>query len=493
MTDDFTLFQDQADGDPVDPDIALITAYLARELSIVQIAAVEDRLANDTAFREKTLPILEAWALPAAMSAPVSPALTREEVAAGWQRYVGDRAELDAHEGPRLVVEGNQPKRRRISMTRIAAAVAAVVLPVLTLAQVTVYVAKKPEAPGHSVAKQLVAPFTEPPVDVAPLSKPPAPLTTPVDVPVGKQIERKSPSVQRAEPARVPVTERQTPTLPVATPPVEATPRKEGPDRTRIAGYANKYMPELIRGDTNAAYVVMVLNASDDYVWGTYGSGALQIRIGGDKRTSDQRAEYNRTNAIELTGLTPRAPGARGGGGGGGFGVGAVPAGGGARGGGGGGRARGGVSDSVVARGALRADTLTLRTNDSLTRRVVSTSRVVFPDSALLARLREGSAARGGGAGVGGAAAAPTSGFISAFETADSSGAYSMGFGRIGANLNTAAGLQEPGNGESGIQGLKATSITMGEQYFFAPGQLTAPPLRIFVFHLAPGTSWKGR
>ena len=38
MTDDFQLFQDQASGD--DADIALVTAYLARELSVVQIVAV---------------------------------------------------------------------------------------------------------------------------------------------------------------------------------------------------------------------------------------------------------------------------------------------------------------------------------------------------------------------------------------------------------------------------------------------------------------------
>ena len=59
--------------------------------------------------------------------------------------------------------------------------------------------------------------------------------------------------------------------------------------------------------------------------------------------------------------------------------------------------------------------------------------------------------------------------------------------------LNSAAGLQLPGNDESGIQGLKTKSLTMGETYTFTPGQLAPQLLRIIVVHLAPGTSWKGR
>src|SRR5262245_57324162 len=125
MTDDFQLFQDQGGGDPVDADIALITAYLARELSLVQIVAVEDRLANDKAFREKVRPILEAWALPASVEAVHGGArpLAHDEVEAGWKRYVGGQGDLEARESPRLVVGVEQPKRRKIAMTRIAAGI----------------------------------------------------------------------------------------------------------------------------------------------------------------------------------------------------------------------------------------------------------------------------------------------------------------------------------------------------------------------------------
>jgi hypothetical protein len=497
MTDDFSLFQDQADGDPVDPDIALITAYLARELSIVQIAAVEDRLANDTAFREKTLPILEAWALPAALPALVTPALTREEVEAGWQRYVGDHAELDAHEGPRLVVQGAQPKRRKISMTRIAAGVAAVLLPVITLAQITVYVAKKPEVPGHSVAKQLVAPFVEAPA--APVAPPPAnPLKSPVDVPVGRQLDKGKTTVQRMTPAEVTVADVPaasiTPAAPAMTriaPAPQPAERRYNPDRTRIAGFATKHLPEVIRGDTNATYIVMVLDASDNYVWATHGVGSLQISIAGDKRTSAERGEANRAGSLEYTGMMPGVPGQRVSGGGGGV----------ARGGGGGGGGGGAVAFSRARGGAgtpdsgmiLRADTTVVRLNDSTTRQSVAQTRLLVPDSAMMARAQQPVASgRVGGAGGGGfARAGAPAGF------ADSTGAYTLGFaivinGQI-ANLNTAAGLQETGNGESGIQGLKSSSLTMGEQYFFAPGQLTPQPIRIYVVHLAAGTNWKGR
>ena len=502
MTDDFSLFQDQAGGDPVDPDIALITAYLARELSIVQIAAVEERLANDTAFREKTLPILEAWALPAALPALVTSALSREEVEAGWQRYVGDRLELDAHEGPSLVVQGAQPQRRKISMTRIAAGIAAVVLPVITLAQITVYIAKKPEVPGHTVAKQLVAPFVEPPA--TPVVQPPAnPLKSPVDIPVGRQLEKGTTTVQRANPAEVTVADIPGPSItPVAPPMTKITPvpqpteRKSNPDRARIAGYATKYLPEVIRGDTNATYIVMVLDASDNYVWATHGIGSLQITIGNDKRTAAERREANMAGALEYTGVTPGAPGQRMGGGGGGAGgrggaVGGARVGGGARGGGGGGggRARGSVGalDSSVI---VKVDTARIRINDSMTKQSIATSRLIVPDSAMIARIKEITATARGGGGFGRGGMAPQ-------VAMDSAGAYTIGFGSFSngqyVNLNTAAGLQEPGNGESGIQGLKASSLTMGEQYFFGPGQLTQQPIRIYVVHLAAGTSWKGR
>jgi anti-sigma-K factor RskA len=95
MKNDFVLFEDADGGGPdpsLDPDVALIAAYLAGELTVVQMAAIEERLSTDQAFRDKTQPILDAWLLPmsfAQSDAPATPsdaALTREEVDAGWQR-----------------------------------------------------------------------------------------------------------------------------------------------------------------------------------------------------------------------------------------------------------------------------------------------------------------------------------------------------------------------------------------------------------------------
>ena len=481
MTDDFQLFQDQASGDPVDADIALITAYLARELSLVQIVAVEDRLATDRAFREKVAPIIEAWAMPTSLGmAVVGPALTREEVEAGWQRYVGERAELDAHDGPRLVVGVEKPKRRRISMTRIAAGIAAITLPIFAIAQAVVYASKHPSVPGHSVAKDIVAPFVEAPPAPAP-QKPEQPLPKPEDVRVGRQLDSKAPAVQRAAKVEVPVAEPEQPALkaPVTTPaPAPAIPN---PDRTKIAAYATKHLPQVVRGDTSAQYIVMVLDQAENYVWGTYGNGSLVIEVTGDKRTALERGEYTRQHVVEFNGATMwggggaaaggfvRAPGARGGGGGGG----------GARVGGGAGAGRA-IPDSLLAR---RADSL-----KTLVGRL---------DTALGQVAASGRARGGGGvvASVGGARGSVVQRYSWTYP--DSSTTYVLSAGRTingeYTNLNSANGLQEPGKGESGIQGLKSSSITRGESYLFAPGQLAPQLLRIVVVYLAPGTEWKGR
>jgi hypothetical protein len=458
--DDFQLFQDQSGDDPVDADIALITAYLARELSPVQVVAVEERLATDAAFRRKVSPILGAWVLPARLDAVPAGQwpLSRDEVDAGWTRYVGEHAELDAHEGPRLVVDGGQRKRRKISMTRIVAGVAAVVLPVFTLAQVAVYVSHHPKAPGHSVAKTIVAPFVEP-LPVAVQQKP-KPLTAPVDVPVKRQLEKPHGSVQRAATVEVP------PLVPVWN---------ANPDRAKIAQLVRAHMPELVQGDTTASYIVMVMNAKDEYVWSTYGNGSLQLAIAGDRRTSDERQAAERANMIEYSGALP---GGRGGFGAGADGGGRV--GGRARGGGGGAGFDSLVADTLIARLRARADSI-----QSVLVRVDSTQKI--------ATARIGGGAAGGGFGRGGGAVSIYYGMT----VADSSGGYAIGMGRVVdgrfVDLNQAPGLQEPGKGESGIQGLSSASLTLGEQYFFAPGQLSPRPMRVFVVHLSPGASWKGR
>jgi hypothetical protein len=488
MTDDFQLFQDSGGADAIDADIALITAYLARELSPVQIVAVEDRLTNDPAFRKKVNPILQAWVLPTALAAVHAGQgpLSRDEVETGWTRYVGEHAELDAHEGPRLVVEGAQRKRRKISMTRIAAGIAAITLPVFALAQVVVYVSKHEDAPGHTVAKQMVAPFVEPPPAVAPPVQVKKAPPTPVDVPVGRQLEKGRAAVQRTAPVAVPVVETPRPT-PAAS--VSAG----NPDRLKIAAIANKHFPEVVRGDTAANYAVIVLNASDDYVWSTYGVGSVQLVIGGDKRTPGERSEFNRANALELVGAA-RAAGGGGGVGGSAGGASfrrdtavAVAA--------YGGRGRG-AADTTVA---LNFDSSQLRSRDTL-RNVLA--RV---DTALAGRVGGGGGAgagvaRGGGgavasARVGGVGGSAGGGRGGAFSI--DSGSYYFGAATRTADgqspLNAAPGLQEAGKGESGIQGLKASDLTQGDMYLFAPGQLAPQLLRILVVYLAPGVNWKGR
>jgi hypothetical protein len=252
-------------------------------------------------------------------------------------------------------------------------------------------------------------------------------------------------------------------------------------------------MPEVTHGDTSVSYVVLVLDASDNYVWGTYGSGSLQIRIGGDKRSQEERIAFNRENAAEYNGMMA---GTRGGGG---FGM-AATAGGVTVGTGGmggrGGRARAGGGGSVgggggslgggrSVGGAVTGDSVKVYRLGSAS--ADSTYSVtVLRESAGVAVVRPTvPGGRGGAIGP-------------VYGVADATGGYLVGFGRIingqTANLNEAAGLQDPNDGESGIQGLKSSSLTMGETYFYPPGQLAAnQPLRVVVVHLAPGTRWNGR
>ena len=495
MTDDFQLF-DQSSDDPVDADIALITAYLARELSPVQIVAVEERLASDAAFRTKVGPILDAWVLPPALSAVHAGQrpLSREEVEAGWARYVGEHAELDAHDAPRLVVEGAQRKRRKISMTRIAAGIAAITLPMFALAQVVVYAAKNPSAPGHSVAKEMVAPFVEPPV-TPPVTQPDKPLPTPVDVPVGRQLEKPAPIVQRAAPVQVPLPEPITPArVPLNSPPTPGLSGSPNPDRDLIIALTRQHMPEVVRGDTSVNYALIVLDAADKYVWSTYGQDALQLVIGGDSRTAAERSRFSMQNMAEYTGRVRDSVAAttmRSGGRGAGARVSTgyisvdslsrtsrAAAGGGGR---------GGRAMDVVTLDSVRTQRVTY---DSVLTRRDSVRRIALRSPDTIRTATAGARVGGGGRA---AVAYPT------YSISLDSGSYVAGFtartavGGVPVPLNTANGLQDPGRGESGIQGLKASSLTMAESYFFNGGQLAPTPLRILVVHLAPGTNWKGR
>jgi hypothetical protein len=153
----------------------------------------------------------------------------------------------------------------------------------------------------------------------------------------------------------------------------------------------------------------------------------------------------------------------------------------------GGGRGRAGSSADI----AIVRDSV-VRITDSLRARLGRAQADSAHEVRIVAESGGFGIVRRGGAGGRGGFAGPT------FGVADSTGSYLLGFRRVIdgsiANLNEAAGLQDPGNGESGIQGLKSTSLTMGETYFYPPGQLAAnQPLRVIVVHLAPGTRWNGR
>ncbi len=141
MTDDYTLFPDAAVGEPpLDPDVALISAYLAHELSRVQIAAVELRLATDPEFKAAVAPIMDAWNAPIGDaligdSSPVTPLFaSRAELDARWQSHVGARR--DVHQTKRTA--------SRRSTMRAAAVIALVTLPLLAVAQAVRYVAHRP-------------------------------------------------------------------------------------------------------------------------------------------------------------------------------------------------------------------------------------------------------------------------------------------------------------------------------------------------------------
>jgi hypothetical protein len=155
MTDDFQLFGDPDDGEgPIDPDVALVCAYLARELSPMQVLVLEERLATDAEFRAAMQPLIDAWAAPVASleggRGRTTTELSAVEKAKSWQRF--------QQEQPTAVSITPVTQRKR-SMTRIAAVIALIVVPMVTFAQVVSYVAKHPSAPGHALVQKIAAPL----------------------------------------------------------------------------------------------------------------------------------------------------------------------------------------------------------------------------------------------------------------------------------------------------------------------------------------------
>jgi hypothetical protein len=127
MSHDYVLFGEPTDGGaPLDADLSLIAAYLARELSPVQMLAVKRRLATDPAFSATVGGILDAWAAPLELDAagPVR-GLSSADVARGWDKHVASvRAE-----------ESEQRRSTQRSVRRAAVIVLAIVLPAIGIAQ----------------------------------------------------------------------------------------------------------------------------------------------------------------------------------------------------------------------------------------------------------------------------------------------------------------------------------------------------------------------
>ena len=480
MTRDFPGSPDPTDDSAVDADIALITAYLARELSLAQIVAVEERLETDASFLQKVQPVLDAWLIPVRFGPRTmeesssriwaANTLTPAEIEDGWQRYIAATIARRTQPGPRPVpraIEGPTNSRRRRSMTRIAAVFIAVVLPVATFAQVVVYAAKRVDMPGHLVARRIIAPFVDE-------SRPSAPRTEPRtgampvadDAPLVRPLPLPAPAERRARGGET------TASVVVATPDAGTAvnpPRQPTPNRARIAALATEHQAAVVRGDTAADYILMVVNAANEYVWSTHGIGGVSVEVGGDTRTSAERSAYNREHRAELTGSV----GGTGGGGSGGGRGGRVLAqpdtarvatrtgtAGGGGGGGGGGRVSG-LTDTVA-----RETRLAIVALDSVRRYQVG--------------VRGGAVSGGYRGEVQGAAP----------------GSYRVGWMHMRNGelvTNRAHGLQDAGDGESGIQGLPSTSVALADLYSFAAGSLAPQYLRVLVVHLTPGTVWSGR
>ncbi len=542
MTDDFQLFPDSAGGPAIDADIALITAYLARELSLVQIVAVEERLATDAAFRAKVRPIIEAWLVPTSFGAKAlrgtpsraweAVTVTRAEIDAGWQRHLSDTEDRRTRALPRSSAEATHGSttRRRPSMARIAAVIAAITIPMVTVAQVVVYVAKRPDAPGHSVAQRIVAPFgqkeqparaqtSEPRVTEA------SPIPSPDDVPLVQPLPASTPGDRSARgvEAATPAVTTTRPSVGVPQPTQRAT-----PDRARIAALATQRLPDVVRGETAADYILVVLDASDQYVWSTHGIGDFSMEVAGDTRTPGERSAFNREYRAEYTGAAAGAAIAYGRGRSGGANDSLAAA-----------YASGySQSDSAERLSRLRARLERLEAGSAAAGSggrggSVATARPGQADSVgVVAGARSGGgggrggtveagaiagarsggtgvavgavSGRGGGVGTGVArgAGGGRGGFVvGEFDYSASQagvpGTYRMGFSSAryadSGMLNQAYGLQEAGGGQSGIQGLLSSSVAMAELYTFPAGALAPQHLRIVVVHLTPGAEWKGR
>jgi TonB-dependent SusC/RagA subfamily outer membrane receptor len=476
MSNDFHLFPDPAgDAGAIDPDIAIASAYLARELSPMQVLAIESRLATDSAFRAAMQPLLDAWStvVPSLEGGAATrvPDATAGEIDAGWQRYTTGR---DATRIPPLPRQP-APKRvhaitaRRKSMTRIAAAVALIVVPTFALAEVAVYAANNPGTPGHAFAQSIVPRSLQKAVV---LPKQDTIIATQTEGPVARALTLARGQIQRADSIDAAIA-------------IALLPEAAKPDRARIAALAREHHAAFVRGDTAMDYIVMVVDAADKFVWSTVGIGNATIEVAGDMRTSVEREAYNREFAAELasanTSVSLRstvspfknnAPLII---------VDGVPT-------------QKGPSDTSLLAGL---DVKSIQIIRGAAAAAAYGSRAA--GGVILISSKRGQAAgnRAGGLGadtsLARAVARPA---VSAADSA-STGSYIVGsrIQRDGQAMpaNLATGLQAAGNGQSGIQSLPAASVSSVDLYTFGPRELAPQTAHILVVHLTPGSTWKGR
>ena len=407
-------------------------------------------------------------------------------------------------------------------------------LPFLAIALLATTAAARAPRPTslrpHSIAGQ-------PPTAAAPAAQPAQPTARASQPAAAAQPARPtaSPAPTRATATPVTGTARSapvsaSPAAAPARPTNPAQPRK--PDRARIAALAREYASDVVRGDTAADYMVLLVNSADQYVWSTHGVGMVNIAVAGDTRTAEERAEFNSLNRAEYMGALAAARGR--GGRAGGAATGAGAAGGGGR----GGRARGGVVVSDSLRQFIRHPDSLMLVLDSghVVRRQMGDTTIALGDRYRLmlsdsSARRQQVAGRGGRGGVRGAAgggdsaltgtvaerrvvsagrggrggAAPDSAFrdvavalqerarLEQLTLVTPEGGYMIrgGLSRPGQTPNTAFGLEQPVDGRSGIDGIAASAVAFTETYTFAAGELAPAMLRIIVVHLTAGTSFK--
>ena len=504
MTDDFHLFGDPDDGDrPIDPDLALVSAYLARELSPMQVLALEERLATDAHFRERMQPLFDAWAAPVASldggAARRALPLSAVEREAGWRRL--------RHDSSQSMLTTDVTHRRN-RMKRVAAVVALIVVPMGSFAQVVMHAARNPEARGHALARRIVAPFAgdeAAPTAGARLSEgspgrvgtaSPLRIDTSalLPVPAAPVVPLESESISGGPARRQPAPASPTiaPSRSSLALPSETQARK--PNRARVVEMARANQARVTSGDTAADYIVMVMDAAERYVWSTFGSGNALIAIAGDTRTAAERAEYMRTYAAEFRG--------------------------------------GSAAAASVGESGTRTASPRIRVDSAVRRSAVAGPTTPDDSAAALARLEARLArirrAESGGLGIvadsaqravdqlagarrqqvvgattnaeggrrvmaSGAAAAPDSfgsrmasvaAALSEAERGYRSGSLSP---QLGPEVNEAFGMVQLGEGRSGIEGLPATAVAGADTYVFAPGELAPGALRVIVVHLVPG------